>query len=382
LILADTLRKPKGFLYIAYVIRVNTYYAGDNGTPNVGTTFRSPLQRLQEFKMNFNKKKIKALGLCSGGLDSILAALVLRDQDIEVQWVSFETPFFSAEKARRTASKNKIPLIVKDITDRYIPMLKNPHCGYGQCLNPCLDCHALMFRIAGEMMPETESDFLFSGEVKGQRPMSQTKSGMRYVEKHSGYDGYILRPLSAKRLPETRMEKEGLVNRELLHGITGRSRKPQIALAESFGVSDYPAPAGGCLLTDKGYARRLQDLFDHQADFTREDLELLKYGRHLRANEAVKLVVGRNKSDNENIVSCYRPESDVLTQMAVHPGPVGLIPHGAPEEIVHWAASVCAGYSKAPACERTAVKIHMPDGTKTIAVPPIPNEQVQSLMIP
>ncbi|MFP4226009.1 MAG: tRNA 4-thiouridine(8) synthase ThiI [Desulfobacterales bacterium] len=332
--------------------------------------------------MNFLGKKVKALGLCSGGLDSILAALVLRDQDIEVQWVAFETPFFTAEKARRTASKNKIPLIVKDITNRYIPMLKNPRCGYGQGMNPCLDCHALMFRIAGEMMAETESDFLFSGEVLGQRPMSQTQPSMRYVEKHSGYDGYILRPLSAKRLPETWMEKSGLVNRELLYGITGRSRKSQIALAESFGVTDYPAPAGGCLLTDKGYARRLQDLFEHEADFTREDLELLKYGRHLRVNEAVKLVVGRNKSDNENIVSCYRPESDVLTQMAVHPGPVGLLPHGAPEEIVHWAASVCAGYSKAPAGEGAEVNVYTPDESKTIDVLPIPNEQVQSLMVP
>ena len=332
--------------------------------------------------MNFLGKKVKALGLCSGGLDSILAALVLRDQGVEVQWVTFETPFFTAEKARRTASKNKIPLIVKDITERYIPMLKNPRCGYGQGMNPCLDCHALMFRIAGEMMGETESYFLFSGEVMGQRPMSQTKSSMRYVEKHSGYDGYILRPLSAKRLPGTWMEKAGLVDRERLYGLTGRSRKPQIALAESFGVTDYPAPAGGCLLTDKGYARRLQDLFDHQADFTREDLELLKYGRHLRTNEAVKLVVGRNKSDNENIVSCYRPESDVLTQMAVHPGPVGLLPHGAPEEIVNWAASVCAGYSKAPAGEGAEVNVYTPDESKTIDVLPIPNEQVQSLMVP
>lgn len=332
--------------------------------------------------MNSSNKKVKALGLCSGGLDSIMAALVLRDQNIDVQWVTFETPFFTAEKARRTASKNKIPLIVKDITDRYMPMLKNPNCGYGQCMNPCLDCHALMFRIAGEMMAETGSDFLFSGEVVGQRPMSQTKSGMRYVEKHSGYDGYILRPLSAKRLPETWMEKAGLVNRELLYGFSGRSRKPQIALAEVFGVTDYPAPAGGCLLTDKGYSQRLKDLFDHQAEWTRADLEVLKYGRHLRVNEAAKLIVGRNKADNEQILSCYRQASDVLIQMAVHPGPVGLIPHGASEETVQWAASVCAGYSKAPTGKSVEVAIHRPDGIETIQVVPIPNAQVQSLMIP
>jgi tRNA U34 2-thiouridine synthase MnmA/TrmU len=249
-------------------------------------------------------------------------------------------------------------------------------------MNPCLDCHALMYRIAGEMMAETGSDFMFSGEVMGQRPMSQTKSGLRYVEKHSGYDGYILRPLSAKRLPETWMEKEGLVNREFLRGFTGRSRKPQIALAEAFGVTDYPAPAGGCLLTDKGYSSRLRDLFDHQAEYTRADLELLKYGRHLRVNETVKLVVGRSQADNERILAWYRPEADLLIRMKSHPGPVGLIPCGAATEMAEWAASVCAGYSKALAGERVEVNIHRPDGTETIQVTPIPNIEVQSLMIP
>lgn len=332
--------------------------------------------------MNFPGKKVKALGLCSGGLDSILAALVLRQQGIDVEWVAFETPFFSADKARSAASKNKISLIVKDITDRYLPMLKEPRGGYGQFMNPCLDCHALMFRIAGEMMAETGSDFLFSGEVLGQRPMSQTKTGMRYVEKHSGYDGHILRPLSARRMPETRMEKEGLVNRALLYDLSGRSRKPQIALARAFGVAAYPAPAGGCLLTDKNYARRLRDLFDHQTDRMRADFELLKYGRHLRVNHAVKLIVGRNEADNEQILMHYREESDVLVQMISHPGPVGLIPHGAPEEKVLWAASVCAGYSKAPAGESAELSIHTPDGSRTIQVLPLPNEQVRSLMIP
>jgi len=202
------------------------------------------------------KKNVKGLGLCSGGLDSILAALVLREQGIDVEWIAFETPFFSADKARKASFNHGISLIVKDITKRYMPMLKNPKCGYGKNMNPCMDCHALMFRIAGEMMQETESDFLFSGEVMGQRPMSQNKNSLRYVEKNSGYDGYILRPLSAKVLPETPMELNGLVDREKLCDFSGRSRKPQMALAKQFGVVDYPAPAGGCLLTDGGYARK------------------------------------------------------------------------------------------------------------------------------
>ncbi len=213
---------------------------------------------------------VRALGLTSGGLDSILSALVLKDQGIEVAWVNFETPFFSSDRARRAARMTGIPLRVKNITGVYVKMLKNPNCGYGANMNPCLDCHALMLELAGSIMTEEGFDFLFTGEVLGQRPMSQTKPSLRYVEKQSGYDGYILRPLSAARLPVTIPEKEGLVNRDLLLDITGRSRKPQIKLAGEFGLEDYSSPGGGCLLTDKGYSDRLRDLFDHQ-DICSED---------------------------------------------------------------------------------------------------------------
>ena len=222
-------------------------------------------------------KKVRALGLCSGGLDSILSALVLRKNNVEVEWITFETPFFSPEKAIKASKTTGIPLIVKNITEEYLTMLKNPHCGYGRNMNPCMDCHSLMFRIAGGIMEESGFDFLFSGEVLGQRPMSQTLSSLRYVEKHSGYGGYILRPLSAKRLPVTIPEKKGLINRELLLGFSGRSRKPQAALAGEFGISDYPNPAGGCLLTDKGFSRRLKDLFEHQKYFSENELNILKY---------------------------------------------------------------------------------------------------------
>lgn len=334
--------------------------------------------------MNSEFTTVKALGLASGGLDSILAALVLRRQGVDVTWVCFETPFFNAEKARKAASKNKIPLLVKDITERYLPMLKSPRCGYGQCMNPCLDCHALMFRIAGEMMQGAGCDFLFSGEVLGQRPMSQTKSGLRYVEKHSGFDGRILRPLSALCLPETRMEKEGLVDRQRLCDLSGRSRKPQLALAEEMGVTDYPAPAGGCLLTDPGYSRRLKDLFDYRAEPGRADFELLKHGRHLRTQAGNKIVVGRNQSDNERIMDCYSKESDILIRMKSHPGPAVLLPHGAEEkwQLIRWAAAVCAGYSKAPAGSEAEVTVHTPAGPEPLRVTPVPNTQVQPLMIP
>ncbi|MFO7839961.1 MAG: tRNA 4-thiouridine(8) synthase ThiI [Desulfosalsimonadaceae bacterium] len=326
----------------------------------------------------------KALGLCSGGLDSILAALLLRSQGITVCWLAFETPFFTAEKARAAASKNNIPLIVKDITRRYMAMLTRPRCGYGQGMNPCLDCHALMFRIAGGMLEASESDFLFSGEVLGQRPMSQTRAGLRFVEKNSRFAGYILRPLSAQLLDPTWMERQGLVNRERLCGFSGRSRKPQIALAEALGVQDFPAPAGGCLLTDRGYSQRLKDLLDHQPDPGRAELELLKYGRHLRADERARIVVGRNKSDNESIMAWYREESDILIRMKTWPGPVVLIPGGseAEKQTVLWAASVCAGYSKAPPKEDAEVTLQYPGGRDVVMVRPIPAGRLQSLMIP
>ncbi len=144
--------------------------------------------------MNAEKKTVRGLGLCSGGLDSMLAGVVLREQGIDVEWVTFETPFFTAAKAHKASEQTGIPLTVKPIYPIYIKMLKDPPAGYGKQMNPCMDCHALMFKLAGEMMEEKNIDFLFSGEVLGQRPMSQSKSSLQYVEKHSGYKGYILRP--------------------------------------------------------------------------------------------------------------------------------------------------------------------------------------------
>jgi tRNA U34 2-thiouridine synthase MnmA/TrmU len=327
------------------------------------------------------KKKVSALGLCSGGLDSMLAGLVLREQGIRVEWVTFETPFFSAAKARKASTLTGIPLNVEPIFPVYFEMLKNPPAGYGKHMNPCMDCHTLMFRLAGEIMAARGFDFLFSGEVLGQRPMSQTRPSLRYVEKHSGLDGLIVRPLCARRLPETIPEKEGLVDRHRLLDITGRSRKRQIDLARHFGIREYPTPAGGCLLTDKGYSRRLKDLLDHQGDCTESELHLLKYGRHFRLTPEKKLIVGRRKPDNEKILKYLDPSTDTTIDVIDHPSPVGLVPGGAPDDILFLAGGICAGYSKAPNLQPVKVSVGHAGRKKTIEVIAIPPDDVKKKMI-
>lgn len=331
--------------------------------------------------MELQSRKVRALGLCSGGLDSILSALVLRKQRIEVEWISFETPFFSSGKARQAAAKTGIPISVKNITRIYLEMLKNPPCGYGQNMNPCMDCHALMFRLAGTIMKENGFDFLFSGEVLGQRPMSQTRSSLRYVEKRSGFDGYILRPLSAKRLPETIPEKKGMVNRESLLGISGKSRKEQIIQAREFGITGFPTPAGGCLLTDKGFSARLKDLFKHQATHTEENLHLLKYGRHLRLSSNTKIIVGRTQKDNEKIIRYFNPSVDTIIKVKNFAGPTVLMPNRCSKEIMILAASICAGYSKAPDAAPVKVGAETPNGNETIKVIGIPPADIRHFLL-
>ena len=331
--------------------------------------------------MNLSLKKVGALGLCSGGLDSMLSGLLLKKQGIAVQWITFETPFFSSDKAKQASKTTKIPLTIKNITPVYLEMLKNPRCGYGKQMNPCLDCHALMFKLAGSVMKEKGLDFLFSGEVLGQRPMSQTMNSLRYVEKQSGYDGYILRPLSAKRLPITIPEQQGWVNRDLLLDITGRSRKPQIKLTKEFGISKFPAPAGGCLLTDKGFASRLKDLFDHQDTYTDRELYLLRHGRHFRLNAVTKIVVGRTQKDNENIKNYYDPAQDTLIKVNKIPGPTVLIPNDVSKEARMLAASICVGYSKAPELTPVEVSVTTPIGHETVRVMGVPPNEVKHFLI-
>jgi tRNA-specific 2-thiouridylase len=295
-----------------------------------------------------------AIGLISGGLDSILAAQIIREQGIAVIGVSFVTPFFGARAAVQAAQALGIPLKVLDITARHLIMLRKPKHGYGGNMNPCIDCHALMLREAGEVMESTGGDFLFTGEVLGQRPMSQHKGALRIVERESGYEGRILRPLSAQLLSETIPEQEGKVDRTRLLAITGRSRKQQMELAARYHITEYLTPGGGCLLTDPIFSRRLKDLFAHQDPPQVRDIELLKIGRHLRLSPTLKVVVGRNARDNERIAELLTPADDLL-RVEAYPGPHCLIPAGGSRGDIEQAATICVRYSDAPKDAEIAV---------------------------
>ncbi|MCM2284975.1 MAG: tRNA 4-thiouridine(8) synthase ThiI [Desulfobacula sp.] len=332
-------------------------------------------------KSSKTSSPIKGLGLCSGGLDSMLSALLLQQQGIKVCFVSFETPFFSSESARKASLQTGIPLITLDITDDYMAMMKNPRAGFGKNMNPCMDCHSLMFSKAGEILKKEEFDFLFSGEVVGQRPKSQNKNALRYVEKNSGFEGLILRPLSAKLLPVTEMEKKGLIDREALMDISGRSRKAQFHLAKAFGIKEYPAPAGGCLLTDKLFSVRLRDLMETQIVFDKNELHLLKYGRHFRLDSATKVIVGRSRQDNEMIMAHYLHQTHVLLKHGTLPGPDVILTGTASPENIETAAAICAAYTKSPAGESTPVHITGKEGTRMLMVKKRASETFKPLMI-
>ena len=274
----------------------------------------------------------------------MLAAEAIRAQGVDVLALFFETPFFRAEKARESAHAMGLAFKVIDITWDHLEVVRHPKHGYGSNMNPCVDCHALMFRTAGEMLESEDAAFVVTGEVLGQRPMSQNKHALNRIAKESGLQDLLVRPLSAQRLPLTRPEKEGWIQREALFDFQGRSRKPQMELARRLHLPDYPSPGGGCLLTEKDFSRRLKDLLADKSDVEIRDLELLKLGRHFRVGPHAKLVVGRDKGENERIQS-LSGRADILLKSVSVPGPTVFLSGGFSEEALRTAAAITTAYS-------------------------------------
>lgn len=299
---------------------------------------------------------MRALSVFSGGLDSILAAQIIRNQEIDVLAVFFETPFFTPERAKKSAYHINLPFKSIKITERHMEIVRNPPSGYGGNMNPCIDCHALMFKIAGELMKEEQASFIITGEVLGQRPMSQNRNSLRRISRLSGIPDLILRPLSAKLLSETIPEKEGWVDRNILFGFQGRSRKPQMDLARQMNITDYPSPAGGCLLTEAVFSRRLKDALNSGMELSDNYIKLLKIGRHFRISPTAKIVVGRNQSENELILE-LRTARDLILTVADFPGPTVLFSGIYNNEDIKTATIITASYSNTPDISSCNVKI-------------------------
>ncbi len=268
-------------------------------------------------------KQLKALILFSGGLDSILAAKLLMEQGIKVEGIVFKSYFFNAEQAKRAAKEIGIKLRIVDFSKEHLKMVKRPKYGYGRNMNPCIDCHLLMLKMAKEVMRKEKFDFIATGEVLGERPMSQNKQALGLTEKESGLSGYLLRPLSAKLLKPSKIEKKGLVDREKLLDIRGRSRKRQLELAKKWKLKEYPTPAGGCLLTDPEFSNRLEKLLEIFPEANGDDTELLKFGRHFWQDK-VKIVVGREHKENLAIQK-MKQKGDILLELKDLTGPTTLI---------------------------------------------------------
>ncbi|MBI3316179.1 MAG: hypothetical protein HYZ87_04320 [Candidatus Omnitrophica bacterium] len=311
--------------------------------------------------------RVKALGMVSGGLDSTLATKVLLDLGVEVEGINFSTGFCVTEHTRnfksdqdrptrphealRLAAELKFKLHIIDISKDYLPVVTDPKFGYGANLNPCIDCRIFMFKRMRKLMDEMGAQFMFTGEVLGQRPMSQHREALKTIETESGLNGLVLRPLSAQLLDPTIPEIKGWVDRSRLLSLVGRSRKPQMELAREKGLENYPQPAGGCCyLTDPQYAAKLQDIFDHKGknNLTHEDVLLLKVGRHFRVSPRLKVITGRNEREN-NFLKSYEkgrhvfeildfPSAHLLAEMMGDPS--------AEEALL--LASIAARYCDAP----------------------------------
>ncbi len=313
--------------------------------------------------------KKKVVALLSGGLDSQLAVRMMQEQGFDVSAVAIKTPFCDFDcgrgcgfEIRERADDLNVELKTVYLGDEYIEMLKKPKHGIGAGFNPCVDCRTMMFDAAKKHMEEIGAEFIISGEVLGQRPMSQHAPSLSIIEKESGLAGKIVRPLSAGLLPATDAEKDGLIKRENLGMIKGRTRRMQLQMAKRYGIENPPNAGGGCLLTEPQFGVKAKDLFGHVETPTINDIDLLKIGRHFRLDEETKFVVGRNKDENEMIKALALP-GDILLEARDYMGPVSILRGKNARSHTEFASSVTLRYSDAPETGHGIISVR--DGSLT-----------------
>lgn len=301
-----------------------------------------------------NQEKRKVVALLSGGLDSQLAVKMMQSQGFEVSAVAIKTPFCDFDcgrgcgfEIRERADTLGVNLKTVYLGDEYIEMLKNPKHGFGSGMNPCIDCRSMMFKAAKKHMDEIGADFIISGEVLGQRPMSQHGPALKTIERESELEGYIVRPLSGALLPKTIPEENGLIKRENLGMVRGRTRRMQLQMAQEYGIENPPNAGGGCLLTDPAFAIRAKDLFSHIENPTTNDIDLLKIGRHFRLDDTTKIIVGRNQDEN-NMIKALALPNDIVFYAKDHVGPNTLLRGDNVESHKQIAAAITLRYSDAP----------------------------------
>jgi tRNA U34 2-thiouridine synthase MnmA/TrmU len=327
-------------------------------------------------------KKTKALALLSGGLDSTLAVKLVLDQGLIVEAIDFVTPFCLCRKggcgASEAAQTFNIPLKVLSTGKEYLNIIRNPKFGYGRNMSPCIDCRIFMLKKAKKYAKDIGETFIFTGEVLGQRPMSQHRKAMDIIEREAGLQGKILRPLSGKLLPVTEAEKNGLVDRDKLMGVKGRSRKKQIEMIKETNLLDYPCPSGGCLLTYKEFANKLRDLFEHKKRVSLKDVSLLKVGRHFRFGKN-KIVVGRNKAENEVLLK-IKPKNDYYLEVPNYGRPITILQGPKTRRAIEQAACLTAFYSDRKS-KKVIVKFGKDNLHKSMIISSPSSEQVKMARI-
>lgn len=329
------------------------------------------------------------MALYSGGLDSTLAVLAVMRQGIEVKAITFLNHFGCDISDRSSCSKDPFAASAQfgfevklcHLSEKFIEIVKNPKFGHGRNMNPCMDCRILMLQEAKEFMQMTGAAFIITGEVLGQRPMSQRRDALDIIDRETGLRGRVLRPLSAKILKPTLVEEQGIVDREQLYGFGGRSRKPQMALALEFGLTEYPSPAGGCLLTEPNYSYRLRELLQHDPSPSLHDYHLLRLGRHFRLGPSCKAIVGRDQAENAMILN-LSGDTGVSLYVPGYGSPATLItgPAVSADDIAS-AAALCARYSDARASETVAVSVSDNGRDYTLQVRPADAAMIQGLLI-